>query len=236
MTCNEELGGDATNFFNAITGYSQPQDFHKIEAAPLGLRDRLLDMIETETLRKRKGQKAHIAAKINSLADPKIINALYEASQAGVSIKLNIRGICCLRPGVPGLSENIEVINIIDRLLEHARIFYFYHGGDERVFISSADWMPRNLDRRVELLIPIEDTPSWHRLVDVLDVYFRDNVKARQLQPDGSYVPIERGKRKPVRSQETLYEQTKQAVKQEEQYRRTIFQPHRAESSTIDES
>jgi len=236
MTCNEELGGDATNFFNAITGYSQPQDYRKLEAAPAGLRDRVLDMIETETLRKRQGQKAHIAAKINSLADPKIINALYEASQAGVSVKLNIRGICCLRPGVPGLSENIEVINIIDRFLEHARIFYFFHGGDERVFISSADWMPRNLDRRVELLIPIEDTPSRHRLVDVLDVHFRDNVKARQLQPDGTYARFDVGKRKLVRSQESLYDQTKRAVNQEEQYRRTIFQPHRPESTTIDES
>src|SRR5258708_2162392 len=157
MTCNDELGADATSFFNAITGYSQPQRYRKLEAAPTGLREKLLEMIEIETERQKHGQKARILAKLNSLVDTQIIDALYAASQAGVRIQLAVRGVCCLRPGVRNLSENISVVSIIDRFLEHSRIFYFYHGGDERVFISSADWMPRNLDRRVELLVPVED-------------------------------------------------------------------------------
>ncbi len=157
MTCNEEFGSDAIAFFNAITGFSQPQRFRKIDAAPLGLRERIIEMIDAETDRQNHGQKARILAKLNSLVDPEIIEALYRASNAGVEIKLNIRGVCCLRPGVPKLSEHISVVSIIDRFLEHSRILYFHHGGDRRVFISSADWMPRNLDRRVELLVPVED-------------------------------------------------------------------------------
>ncbi|MBT4865780.1 MAG: polyphosphate kinase 1, partial [Planctomycetaceae bacterium] len=137
MTCNEELGADATSFFNAITGYSQPQKFRRIEAAPIGLRERLLEMIQSETQRQKESGRASITAKLNSLVDPKIIDALYEASQAGVPVRLNIRGICCLRPGVEGLSENITVVGVVDRFLEHARIFHFHHGGDERLFISS---------------------------------------------------------------------------------------------------
>src|SRR6185503_8091149 len=160
--------------------------YRKIEATPTGLRQRIVELIEAETHRRQQRQKAFIDAKINSLVDPEIINALYAASQAGVPIRLNIRGVCCLRPGVAGLSENISVISIVDRYLEHARIFHFHHGGDELVFISSADWMPRNLDRRIELLVPVEDPPLKSRLIDILETYFEDNVKARQLQPDGS--------------------------------------------------
>ncbi len=231
MTCNHELGADAVSFFNAITGYSQPLQYRKIEAAPIGLRDKLLEMIESETQQKRQGRKAHIAAKINSLVDPDIIDALYQASDAGVQIKLNVRGICCLRPGVEGLSENISVVSIVDRYLEHARMFYFFHGGDERVFISSADWMPRNLDRRVELLVPIEDSDCRQRLIQILDVYFQDTVKARQLTPDGSYEKVEpRGRRKIFRSQSELFQKTVNAVQQGEHSKRTIFQPHRAPS------
>ena len=229
MTADEDLGRDATSFFNAITGYSQPQNYRKIEAAPLGMRDSLLEMIETETLRKRQGQRAHIAAKLNSLADPKVIDALYRASQAGVTVKLNIRGICCLRPGIQGLSENIQVISIVDRFLEHARIFYFYHGGDERVFISSADWMPRNLDRRVELLVPVEDTDCRRRLVDALDLYFRDNVKAKELLPDGTHRRVS-SSGKPNRSQQAIYEAFKKTVHQVDQFQRTVFVPHMSES------
>jgi polyphosphate kinase len=165
MTSNEEFGADATSFFNAVTGYSHPQQFRKIEAAPIGLREKLLEMIDLETERKLQGQDAEIVVKINSLVDTKIIDALYAASEAGVRVRLNVRGICCLRPGVPGLSENISVVSIVDRFLEHARIMYFLHGGDRRVFISSADWMPRNLDRRVELLTPIEETGLKLRLI-----------------------------------------------------------------------
>ncbi len=228
LTSNDEFGADATSFFNAITGYSQPQKFRKIEMAPLGLRPKLLEMIEAETQRKRQGQNAAIIAKLNSLVDPPIIDALYEASKAGVKIKLNIRGICCLRPGVKGLSENISVVSIVDRFLEHGRMFYFYHGGDERVFISSADWMPRNLDRRVELLVPIEDKACRSRLTSILETYFDDNVKARKLQPDGSYSRVKPGKSAPRRAQEVLFQETCEIGRLAESSRRTVFEPHRA--------
>jgi polyphosphate kinase len=233
MTCDEELGADATSFFNAISGYSQPQQFRKIEAAPLGLRDKLLEMIENETHRKKEGQRAHIAAKLNSLVDPDIIEALYVASQAGVKIRLNVRGICCLCPGIEGLSENITVVSIVDRYLEHSRIVYFYHGGDERIYISSADWMPRNLDRRVELLVPVDDAPSRKRLIKILDTYFRDTEKARRLRPDGSYERVNSSQRKKrrLRAQEAFYEEARDTLKRVEQSRRTTFEPYRAHGS-----
>ncbi len=232
LTSNEELGADATTFFNAITGYSQPRRMLKLEMAPLGLREYILELIQSETERKRRGQKAAIQAKVNSLVDPAIIDALYDASQAGVPVRLNIRGICCLRPGVPGLSENIEVISIVDRFLEHARILHFHHGGDNLTFISSADWMPRNLDGRVELLTPVEDPPLRDRLMAILDTYFKDTVKGRRLLPDGSYERVGKGKRKRVRSQKALYEDACNAVKQAAQSRRTVFEPHRAQDET----
>lgn len=229
MTSDEELGHDAVSFFNAITGYSQPQNFRKIAAAPIGLREKLLEMIEIETERKRQGQEARIWAKLNSLVDPVIIDALYAASQAGVEIKLNIRGVCCLRPGVAGLSENISVDSIIDRYLEHSRILYFYHGGDERVFISSADWMPRNLNRRVELLVPIEDPACRKRLISILNTYFHDTVKSRRLLPDGSYERVRASdKSKVLRSQEALYRRACEAVDGARESKPTVFEPHRA--------
>lgn len=229
FTCDEVLASDAINFFNSITGYSLPQKYQKLEAAPIGLRDKILDLIHHETERKKQGQKARIIAKVNSLVDPEIIDALYQASEAGVKIKLNIRGICCLRPGVSKLSKNIEVVSIIDRFLEHARILYFYHGGDERVLISSADWMPRNLDRRVELLVPIEEEKSQRKLVKILNSYFADNAKGRVLNGDGVYERITPGKdKKSVRCQQALYEEAVSAVKQAEKAGRTIFEPHMA--------
>jgi polyphosphate kinase len=230
LTANEELGADAVTFFNTITGYSQPQRYRKIEAAPTGLRPRLLELIESETHRKQQGLAARIDAKVNSLVDPEIIQALYAASQAGVPVRLNIRGISCLRPGVTGLSENISVVSIVDRYLEHARILRFHHGGDDLVFISSADWMPRNLDRRIELLVPVEDPPLKQRLVETLETYFEDNVKARHLQPDGSYVrpKIPRGTRRRRRSQELLYEEACRRLKVAQQSQPTTFEPHRA--------
>lgn len=232
LTSNEELGADATTFFNAITGYSQPRRMLKLEMAPLGLRDYLLELIQSETERKRRGQKAAIDAKINALVDPAIIDALYAASQAGVTVRLNVRGICCLRPGVPGLSENIDVVSIVDRFLEHSRIIRFHHGGDDLTFISSADWMPRNLDGRVELLTPVENPPLRDRLIGILETYFKDTVKARRLLPDGSYEPAGKGKRKKLRSQEALYREAQAAVKQAAQSRRTTFEPHRASEET----
>lgn len=234
MTSNEELGADATSFFNAVTGYSQPQQFRKIEAAPIGLREKLLEMIDSETQRRVQGQQAAIVIKINSLVDPKLIEALYTASQAGVKIRLNVRGICCLRPGVPGLSENITVVSIVDRFLEHARIMYFLHGGDRRVYISSADWMPRNLDRRVELLVPVEDTALKGRLINSLETYFLDNVKARILRSDGRYERVTPAEGQDhLRCQEYFYRETRTAVKQAEQSRRTVFEPHRAPGAEV---
>jgi polyphosphate kinase len=229
LTCNESLGRDASAFINAITGYSQPQPYDMLDSAPIGLRKKLLALIQAETLNKKNGQKAYIAAKVNSLVDPDIINALYEASQAGVVIRLNVRGICCLRPGVPGLSDNISVVSIVDRFLEHARILYFYHGGDDAVFISSADWMPRSFDRRVELLVPIEDTASKRRVMEILDTYFRDNQNSWRLASDGRYVRIEPETNQPkFRAQRYLCEQAVMAIKKAEQAARTTFEPHRS--------
>jgi polyphosphate kinase len=229
MTSNEEFGADATDFFNAITGFSLPQRFRKIDVAPIGLRERIVEMIDAETERKNHGQKARIIAKLNSLADPEIIEALYRASAAGVEIKLNVRGICCLKPGVPNLSKNITVVSIIDRFLEHSRILHFHHGGDRRVFISSADWMPRNLDRRVELLVPVEDAVLKDRLLLTLKTYFKDNVKGRRLLPDGGYERIAPTAKHPaLRAQEALYRRACDAVRRAEQSQRTVFEPHQA--------
>lgn len=236
LTANEELGADATAFFHAITGYSLPMPFKQIEAAPLGLRDKLLQMLDNEIDEARRHSKAFFWGKLNSLVCPKMISKLYEASQAGVKIRLNIRGMCCLRPGVPGLSENITVTSVIDRFLEHARVLYFHSGGDERVFISSADWMPRNLDRRVELLIPILDPGCRERLIGVLKTQLADTVKARQLQPDGSWRAVAElaaedgsgAKLAPIRSQAELYRRVREALDRQEPTQVSMFEPHRA--------
>ena len=231
LTADEDLCADAVSFFNAITGYSQPQGFRKIDAAPIGLRERLLELIEGETERSRQGQRARITAKFNSLVDPEMIEALYAASAAGVKVRLNIRGICCLRPGVKGLSENIRVVSIVDRFLEHARIIHFRHGGDERVFLSSADWMPRNLDRRIELLVPVETPKLRKRLQQILRLYFKDNVKARELLADGAYRHVKPNDRHPaIRSQQVLHGMAVEEVRAAEASRRTIFEPHLPEA------
>ncbi len=227
FTCSDELGTDASAFFNAITGYSQPQQYHALEAAPIGLRKKIIGLIDAEIERKKQGQRALIMVKLNALVDPAIIEALYRASQAGVTVRLNIRGVCCLRPNVPGLSENITVVSIVDRILEHARVIYFHHGGDDLVFISSADWMPRNLDRRVELLVPVPDNACKRRLMHMLESCFRDTSNSWQLQSDGSYVRRETENGQPaLRVQELLHNQAVDAIKQSEQKRRTVFEPH----------
>ena len=231
MSCNEDLGADATAFFNAVTGYSQLQRFRQIEMAPVGLREKLIEMIEAEIDRKKGNpkQKALIICKLNALVDPQMIEALYAASEAGVKVRLNIRGVCCLRPGVPGLSENITVTSVIDRNLEHARILYFYHGGDERLFISSADWMPRNLDRRVELLIPVEDKACRRNLISILKTTLADNVKARKLLPSGRYEPVRvSDSAEQVRSQEVLYRRTVEAIEDASRAALATFEPLRA--------
>lgn len=228
MTRNPEYAFDATAFFNAVTGYSQPHTYRKLAAAPHGLRDKVLAMIDSEIERRKQGQKARIMAKMNSLQDPAIIKALYKASNAGVKIRLNVRGICSLRPGVPKLSENIEVVSIVDRFLEHSRVFYFHHGGDEQVFISSADWMPRNLDKRIELMTPVEDPRSRDRLVAMLEACFEDRVKGRVLKPHGGYEARRKvGGRKPLRSQDELCTRARRDARQAETRRRTVFEPHR---------
>jgi polyphosphate kinase len=223
FTCHEDFGADASAFFNAVSGYSTPQSFRRLTVAPLGLREKLVELIEAETERCRQGQKARIDAKMNSLVET---DALYRASQAGVKIRLNVRGICCLRPGVKGLSETIEVVSIVDRFLEHARVMVFHHGGDERVFISSADWMPRNLRRRVELLVPVEDADCRRKLVGILQTYFQDNCKSRRLLPDGGHERLPMGKT-PVRAQYALYEMATKALAAGRRSRKNVFEPHR---------
>lgn len=227
MTADEDFGADASAFFNAVTGYSQPQKYRKLTAAPLGLRERLVDLIEAERERSGHGQKTLIMAKMNSLVDCELIEALYKASQAGVEIILNVRGICCLRPGVAGLSETIKVVSILDRFLEHSRIFYFQSGGDERIFISSADWMPRNLDRRIELMVPVQDDESRNRCIDILKTCFKDTANCWQLDGDGFYTRLAGdSKKKRVRSQETLYRKTCDMVEADRVSQPTMFEPH----------
>lgn len=227
FTCDDELGNDVIAFFNAVTGMSLPQKLQKLSMAPMGLRQKLLELIELETVNARNGLSSGIRAKVNSLVDPVMIQALYRASQAGVPIELNVRSICCLRPGVPGLSETIRVVSIVDRFLEHARIFHFVHGGDSRVLISSADWMGRNLDRRVELLVPIEDPSCRTRLLQILEQYFQDNVKSKQLLPDGRYVPVDPGEGPPHRSQYELYKNAVQLMAEHSRTEMSMFQPYR---------
>ena len=187
MTSSQVLAEDATAFFSALTGYSDPPRLKKLVMAPTGLRRRFLKLIDRERRRAEAGQPAEIVAKMNSLSDEEIVSALYAASAAGVRVALNVRGICALRPGVPGVSENIEVVSIVDRFLEHSRVYYFLNGGEEAVYLSSADWMTRNLDKRIELLFPIQQADHKQRVLHALRAMFRDNVKARVLQADGTY-------------------------------------------------
>ena len=194
FTADEDIGADASEFFNYLTGYSRQKDYRRLFVAPVDLREKLTALIERETANAKAGRPARIVAKLNRLADPNIIQTLYEASEAGVDIDLIVRGICMLRPGVPGLSENIRVRCIVGRFLEHSRTFYFENDGEEEVYIGSADWMPRNLNRRVEVVCPVKDPKLRAFLKDeVLQAYLRDNVRARLLQPDGSYERVRPG-------------------------------------------
>lgn len=192
MTCSESIGRDASAFFNMLSGYSSPQSWNKLTPAPFWLRRELEQRIDQEIRLAKAGREARIVIKANSLVDPEMINRLYQASNAGVQIELLVRGICCLRPGVAGVSERITVRSIIGRFLEHSRIFYFFNDGQEDLFLSSADWMPRNLDRRVELMFPIEDPLLWQRVMQVIEVQLADTERTRLMQPDGSYVRVDR--------------------------------------------
>lgn len=225
LTCNEELGSDASAFFNAVTGASQPQKLRHLDSAPTTLRTRIVNLINAETQRCIEGQRTEIFAKINALVDTEVIDALYRASQAGVKILLNVRGVCCLRPGVPGLSETIRVVSIVDRFLEHARIIHFRHGGDSELFISSADWMPRNLDRRVEIMVPVDDLACREKVMNSLLTYFEDNCNSWEMQADGSYIRSQPEKH-PIRAQERLYAHACQATEQMRQKLRTTFETH----------
>ncbi|AGK98050.1 RNA degradosome polyphosphate kinase [Clostridium pasteurianum] len=187
FTSNPYVGEDASSLFNMLSGYSMINEMNKLYIAPSGLRKKFISLIKREEDNAKCGKKANIIAKINSLVDKQIIEALYDASKAGVKIQLIVRGICCLRPGLKGVSENITVISIVGRFLEHSRIFYFYNDSNEEIYLSSADWMNRNLDRRVEILFPIEDEENKHRIKQFLNVYLSDNVKARILNSDGTY-------------------------------------------------
>jgi polyphosphate kinase len=188
FTCDEDLGEDATDLFNYLTGYSAKKDYRKFLVAPINLRSGVEALIQREIKRQQQGEQGHLIFKINSLVDKPIIRLLYQASQAGVHVDLIVRGMCCLRPEVPGLSENIHVISIVGRFLEHSRIYYFRNGGNEQIYLGSADLMPRNLDRRVEVLFPIENQRLIRQLRDqVLALYLADNVKARLMQSDGTY-------------------------------------------------
>ena len=227
LTCKPEFGNDASLFFNAVSGRSKLLRFQRLIPAPTAMKPKLLDLITGEAERAKQGLPARIIAKVNSLQDPDIINALYKASKAGVEIKLNVRGICCLKPGDPRHSKNIEVVSIIDRFLEHARVFYFHQGGDSEVYIASADWMTRNLEKRVELMIPIEEAPLKRRLVRMLDAFFQDNTQASRILPDGSSQRIVRVKgQKAFRAQEHFYQQAKKAAKAREHERAMTFEPH----------
>ncbi|HKP71972.1 MAG TPA: polyphosphate kinase, partial [Pyrinomonadaceae bacterium] len=192
FTADEEVGADASELFNYLTGYSRQKEYRQLMVAPVNLREKMIALIRRETEHARAGRQARIVVKINRLADVEVIRALYDASQAGVSIDLIVRSICMLRPGVAGLSETITVRSIVGRFLEHSRVFYFANGGEEEFYTGSSDWMPRNLNRRVEVVTPVHDPQLRRHLKDViLAAYLRDNVKARRLLPDGSYERIQ---------------------------------------------
>lgn len=214
LTCDPLIGEDATAVFNMLSGYSEPLGWNKLSLAPLWLRGRFLRLIQRETRNAREGRAARIIAKMNSLCDREIIASLYEASEAGVKVQLIVRGICCLKAGIPGLSENITVCSIVGNFLEHSRIFYFENDGEPQIFMGSADWMPRNLDRRVEILFPVENEKLKARICHILEVQLADNVKAQYLKPDGTYAKRDRRGKAPVCAQDTFCKEAVQAAKE----------------------
>lgn len=224
LTCNEMIGEDATAVFNMLSGYSEPKSWNKLSLAPLWLKDKFLNLIARERRHAINGQSAHIIAKMNSLCDPDIIAALYEASSVGVKIELIVRGICCLKVGIPGVSENITVRSLVGNFLEHIRIFYFENDGNAEVYLASADWMPRNLERRVEILFPVETPECKATILHVLEEQLKDNVNASILQPDGKYVkPKITGKSYDCQS--TFCKEAKNLVKEEKVIKKRVFIP-----------
>jgi len=214
MTANDQFGSDASAFFNLLSGYSDPPVWNKLVMAPLGLRQKLYELIDNEITQVKKGHEGHIIAKMNSLIDKEITKKLYEASMGGVKIELIVRGICGLKPGLPGISDNITVRSIVGRQLEHSRIFYFANGGSEQVYLSSADWMPRNLNERVELFFPVESARHIKRIKGILELVLKDNVGAHILQSNGSYRRAIRYGNIAISSQNILYEMAKASGKE----------------------
>lgn len=214
LTCRKAIGEDATAVFNMLSGYSEPAFWNKLAIAPIRLRDRFTQLINREKEFAKKGKKAFIRAKMNSLCDAGIISSLYEAAAAGVKIELVVRGICCLKTGMPGISENITVRSIVGDFLEHSRIFHFYNNGFEEVYMGSADWMPRNLDKRVEILFPVEDDALKAEVIHVLDIQLADNEKARILQKNGTYRRAAKGGHAKLNSQKYFCEEAKRAQKE----------------------
>lgn len=226
FTCSESIGEDATAVFNMLSGYSEPLSWNKLVVAPIWLRKKFLKLIKRETKYAQEGKEAFIKAKMNSLCDREIIAALYEASAAGVKIELVVRGICCLRVGIPGISENISVRSIVGNFLEHSRIFYFHNNGQEEIYMGSADWMPRNLDRRVEILFPVENERLMEEIKHILNTQLEDNMKAHILQSDGEYGKIDKRGKKLVNSQEQFCKEAKKAIpKQKNVYQERVFIP-----------
>ena len=226
FTCKESIGEDATAVFNMLSGYSEPLSWNELILAPYWLRDKFIKLIDREKKHAKNSGEARIIAKMNSLCDPGIIEALYEASAAGVKIDLIVRGICCLRVGIPGVSENITVRSIVGNFLEHSRIFYFWNDGDTEIYMGSADWMPRNLDRRVEIIFPVLETSLKEKALHILEVELADNMKARVLGADGKYEKLDRRGKVAVNSQEQFCEEAKEEVpKQDAMTGRRVFVP-----------
>ena len=211
FTCRESFGEDLTELFNLLTGYTRPQKFHHLALAPTGLREHFLVLIQTEAKQARLGRPARIIAKVNSLIDAAIIEQLYLAGQAGVEIDLLVRGMCSLRPGIQDVSENIRVISIVDRYLEHARIFYFHNGGKPTFWLASADWMPRNFTRRIEIAFPVLEPQLQRKLMDILERQLADSVKAWRMEANGRYVRKQTNNVPPFRFQERFYETLREA-------------------------
>lgn len=212
LTCDAKIGADATAVFNMLSGYSEPDSWHKLILAPLWMRDAFLHMIQMEMENAKEGKPAYIRAKMNSLCDRTIIAALYAASAAGVQIDLIVRGICCLKTGIAGISENIRVRSIVGDFLEHSRIFQFANGGEDVIYMGSADWMPRNLDKRVEIVFPVEDPLIKREVMHILDVLLQDNVKAHILQNDGTYEKVDKRGKTLVWSQHQFVEEAREKV------------------------
>lgn len=226
FTCDGAIGEDATAVFNMLSGYSEPLSWNELAVAPIWLRTKFTKLIRRETKHAKEGKPAKIIAKMNSLCDPGIIESLYEASAAGVKIQLIVRGICCLKVGIPGVSENIEVRSIVGNFLEHSRIFYFFNDGEEEIYMGSADWMPRNLDRRVEILFPVLDDELKKRVRHILDVELADTLKAHVLHADGNYEKVDRRGKIALSSQDVFCREAMENVsKPSHGYQGRVFIP-----------